>query len=426
MIRYVLILIGCLFGFTGGLFTVAQDDTAPVGVAAYFSVEESVFALEGVIPLQLTVTLPEGFIWADDEVDFSLWDAWELVAYSEISETALPDGSTQYEQRFHVYAPEIGLHQTPEATIRYRSVVDGAEYTLSIDSTMVTVIAGQVAFLAEEADLLIGQPVILRLVAGLPLGAELTEWPTFDETWGPFMLREVSEATAQQGTDGRITYTQTFTALLWETGEHITPETDIRFMVDGVNTAVSVSPFYFNVLSVLDGTDEQLRPLKAPIDLTYVPLWLVVIVSLLLIGLAFFGGRIIPSSLILRRTGYAEDEMPLSPLQAALAKLQRAGGQQITPIETYAYVVDVLRDYLDSRFTLNAQDMTTLEIIHNLPDQLPVSLAQDLQRLLHQADLVKFARYTPDKAAAERYISFAQRWVVSAEKHSPADEGDTP
>jgi hypothetical protein len=423
MIRYGLILMSCLLLLAGNRFAMAQEAQAPLVAQAHFSVDASVFLLGDVLPIRLTVTMPTGFNWVDD-VDFSAWGDWELVAYSEISETQSEATYTQYEQLFHVYAPGIGIYETPLTEIRYQSPVDGEIYPLQVTGVTLTVIEGQASFLAEEADLLVGQPVALQLIATLPLGAELLEWPSFEEDWGPFMLREIGEVTAQQGTDGRITRTQHFTALLWETGEQITPETAIQFSLEGVSTEVLVSQFHFNVLSVLDGTDEALRPLKAPVDLSYVPLWLVVVLAVLVLGGVFFGARIMPSSALGWQRQTHVDAVPLTPLQAALAQLQRATGEHISPVRTYAQVADVLRGYLQAQFSVDAQDMTTVEVVSALPERLPGSLVNDLQRLLNQADLVKFARYEPDKAAAERYAAFAQRWVVSAEKHRPVQDQD--
>ena len=64
----------------------------------------------------------------------------------------------------------------------------------------------------------------------------------------------------------------------------------------------------------------------------------------------------------------------------------------------YTLVVDVLRHYLERRYVVATMDRTTDEILHEL--DLGGRKVDDLEELLREADLVKFAKHKPEEARA--------------------------
>ena len=100
------------------------------------------------------------------------------------------------------------------------------------------------------------------------------------------------------------------------------------------------------------------------------------------------------------------------PFTAALARLQaldvalRASTDGVTPL--YADVAEVLRDCLVAAGAIPHHGLTTREISRDLPGILAAGDGRAwCDRLLGDADLVKFARMRPDRPAAEAHLGRA-------------------
>ena len=65
--------------------------------------------------------------------------------------------------------------------------------------------------------------------------------------------------------------------------------------------------------------------------------------------------------------------------------------------EYYTQLTDVLREYMHDRFGIDAQEMTTSEIIDELLKIKDKDSIKELKEILEVADLVKFAKMKPDE-----------------------------
>jgi hypothetical protein len=73
-------------------------------------------------------------------------------------------------------------------------------------------------------------------------------------------------------------------------------------------------------------------------------------------------------------------------------KMWRSGKNK----EYYTRLSDIIRDYIQRRFQINALEMTTGEILPLFSkDKITQSVYQNLKQILQLSDLVKFAKYTP-------------------------------
>ena len=260
---------------------------------------------------------------------------------------------------------------------------------------------------------LVGEPVELTLRVTVPTGVIIVDWPRFPTDWPPFEVMQVDDLVIEEQ-DGQAQYTQRMQVTIWEPGDYESPRTVVQYRVEGedeIREAV-VKPVFLSVPSVLDPDDTQLRPLRAQIVMRYLsPLVVFGGISLMLV-LAAAGvwyGR--------RRYG---ERVPLhtptaqTPEGAALADLQRLSVELIEPETVYMRVSDRLRQYMGERYGFPAQDMTSDEIMTVMREQHAESQPHALARLLHQADMVKFARQIPTRRHAEQYVRAAAQWVRSA------------
>jgi hypothetical protein len=67
----------------------------------------------------------------------------------------------------------------------------------------------------------------------------------------------------------------------------------------------------------------------------------------------------------------------------------------------YSSLSEIMRGYLEQRYQVLALEQTTYEIMSALSFKLKGNGAKDLEQILHETDMVKFAKFQPD---ASRHI----------------------
>jgi hypothetical protein len=89
----------------------------------------------------------------------------------------------------------------------------------------------------------------------------------------------------------------------------------------------------------------------------------------------------------------------------------------------YSEVSDIIRHYLEGRFSLNAPEMTTEEFLFYVRDyaQLLAEHKGLLREFLLACDLVKFARYTPSPEEIDSVFASAKKFVDQTKQESLAD-----
>ncbi|MDE7123206.1 MAG: hypothetical protein K2N93_02570, partial [Alistipes sp.] len=92
---------------------------------------------------------------------------------------------------------------------------------------------------------------------------------------------------------------------------------------------------------------------------------------------------------------------PLPPHVAAIRALEALHHQKLWQNNRhklyYSGLTDILRTYIAARWEIGAMEMTSDEILAAMRDvELPAKARMDLQAILRDADLVKFAKATPE------------------------------
>jgi hypothetical protein len=95
-----------------------------------------------------------------------------------------------------------------------------------------------------------------------------------------------------------------------------------------------------------------------------------------------------------------EEKIILPPHVRAIQALDAIKGeklwQQGKDKEYHSQISDVIRDYIDERFNVNAMEMTSGQILRILQGVSDVDLVfNHLKQMLLLSDLVKFAKYDP-------------------------------
>ena len=129
-----------------------------------------------------------------------------------------------------------------------------------------------------------------------------------------------------------------------------------------------------------------------------------------------------------RRVRVAEPvSLPRGPFAAALARLDAldatlsASTNGVVPL--YAEVAEVLRDCLLAAGAIPHHGLTTPEVSRALPPLLSDGNGRaGCERLLGEADLVKFARIRPDRPAAEEHLGRARALLLGWEATATGPE----
>ena len=92
----------------------------------------------------------------------------------------------------------------------------------------------------------------------------------------------------------------------------------------------------------------------------------------------------------------------------------------------YSGITDTLRTYIESRFDVNAEEMTTAEIFATLDGDpaIPADILAETKSLFELSDFVKFARYTASDDDNARAIPGAVRFVTSTIENTPSPAAD--
>ncbi len=145
-----------------------------------------------------------------------------------------------------------------------------------------------------------------------------------------------------------------------------------------------------------------------------IPSW--IWISLLVALIAFLIGLI--SSKLWKHRAVILPQVPVIPPHVlaiqALADLKRKGlleNEECNPF--YTELSLILRTYLDGRFSLNAPEETTEEIIEQLSTspELDGNQRNILQDFMRQADMVKFAKGHPDRSTMEAAFDTTEQFV---------------
>lgn len=201
---------------------------------------------------------------------------------------------------------------------------------------------------------------------------------------------------------------------------------------NGTDTAFS-GVLTLKVLPVDVDSLETIHPLESVVSparkwYDWIPNWLVWVIG---IGAVL---AIAISAYLLLRKRKEEIEIlrtkPVPPYELAISRLSklRSEGLDATGHEKqyYTELVDILRQYLQGRFGINAMEMTSTQIVKALRANPETRLTADQMRaVLSTADFVKFAKVRPLPDDNVKAFNRAQDFVEQT-KPAPEPEAESP
>ncbi len=147
----------------------------------------------------------------------------------------------------------------------------------------------------------------------------------------------------------------------------------------------------------------------------FIPLWVVILIlSLILLAVViYYAWRYFKSRKVEQQS---QPEVQIPPYELAMSELLKLREsklwQQGQEKLYYTRLVDILREYLDSRFSINAMEMTSTQIMASLRRNKELKeVTKHIDEILSMADFVKFAKMRPLPEDNERVMRKAIDFV---------------
>ncbi len=186
---------------------------------------------------------------------------------------------------------------------------------------------------------------------------------------------------------------------VYATGAHVIPPVQVRYRKPGEDRwHVLESPQVpVEVKSLLTGEDTDIRDVKGPV--TFGPGLSRIALILMVMFIAGAAGRAL--WIRKKKRAYPGAAEPRSAYEIAHEQLKQLKGMDLPGQgrvkEYYVRLSDIVRHYLENRFSFRAPEMTTEEFMTAMKDS-PEMLNEHkdlLKDFLFHCDMVKFAKYGP-------------------------------
>ena len=264
-------------------------------------------------------------------------------------------------------------------------------------------------------------------VVGLTLAAEYPEdaqvaLPAPGAMLGEFLVESQRASPPRLVTGDRLAVEQHITLAPASAGDFTLPVLQANAtLADGQLLTLQSTAIPVKVTSLLAedaGTTPELRdieePLEAPIPLEWK---LGGLLAVVLMAGAFVWWKWFREAKVADKPAAP----PIPPGQAALARLDALYASELLEAGDYRAfhfaLSDILREYIERRFSLRAQEQTTDEFLAALPDQRVFNAEQQLllQDFLRRSDLVKFAKYAPRAEQSREAAEACRKFVVETD-----------
>lgn len=162
----------------------------------------------------------------------------------------------------------------------------------------------------------------------------------------------------------------------------------------------------------------------------YLPDWLVDNWLYIVLALVIIAGGVCAYLIYTKKIdiNILPQKKPEPPYDVAIAKLSLLRDEQLCEQglqkEYYTRLTDILREYLDRRFGINAMEMTSTQIRHALNNSQDEIISKELvEQVLEIADFVKFAKAKPLGDDNIKAFEAARRFVEDTKPVENPDGG---
>ena len=265
----------------------------------------------------------------------------------------------------------------------------------------------------------LGDRMTLTLAVEAEPGVSV-DMPSFGDALGRFTIVDFTPR-ADTAEDGGARLSQRYTLQATMSGRHRIPRLRLEFVDDrpdrgdGEPRELLTDEIGFVVASVLpdDAGGSALRPARGALPELEGP-WLDRHWPWLVAGLAVLGAGAAGIIAWLRRMAVRARLTAFDRARARLARLRGRGLPGPEGVDPwYVELSDIVRRYVEERFSLRAPELTTEEFLLEAGRSADLSPAHRalLSDFLERCDRVKFARYSPVDAESRDALAVASRFL---------------
>ena len=270
-----------------------------------------------------------------------------------------------------------------------------------------------VEYTIDRETILVGDPVELVVTAYYPTNGVL-KLPEIGREKDIVLLKRDWENIPRE--DGLIQSESRYSITSFRLGEQPVSTNDIVCTVNEETFTTNFPSIVLHVESSLSGNaTSELADIKPVQKLPgRIPRWIWVVLGSA--AIAFFVD-LITSKLWKNRATLIPSAPPIPPHVIALKALQSLMNKGLLEQDEckpfYTELSLILRTYLEGRFSLNAPEETTEEIVEALSRSPELNGGQRniLQEFMRQADMVKFAKGHPDRTTMESAFNTTRQFV---------------
>lgn len=207
------------------------------------------------------------------------------------------------------------------------------------------------------------------------------------------------------------------------TADTLLPALPVHIVQGNDTTTVYTNPVALSFQSLLASEEEELRPFKPIFD--FAAAWWPYIVALLLLLAAaaafyYYFTRKEPEAETKPRPTFQPVPFrdPLKKLQQTLSDLKNRNPNTLKEYDKfYISLGDAIREYFETLYRIPALESTSREIIQQLDKRaIDEDLVNDTREVLQEADMVKFAKFTPTSEQAEKALEKGYNFLDRARK----------
>lgn len=276
-----------------------------------------------------------------------------------------------------------------------------------------------------KTDYLVGDYINFKITVGYKEGTTVYPPMIQDSLRDVILLK--SEKPVKQTANGNVTETFQYVLSGYDSAGIKIPAIPVFFRTKGDTAlqSVSTNPVGFTVTTVKVNMKEGIKDVKSPMKIPFDWRWLLAFIAaaLLIVALIIYLYRRYKRN---KAAGPVAPVVRVLPHEAALNALNELQQQQLWQKgfvkEYHSSITEIIRRYFEKRFGMPAMELTTseaVELLKTKPESRPI---WDLTYgFLSNADMVKFAKFTPMNSVNEEMMSQAYE-IVNRTVPSVSDE----
>lgn len=270
----------------------------------------------------------------------------------------------------------------------------------------------------NHGEITIGDKVRFTIKVEYDPEIEVT-FPGFSEKLADFDIKKHGKSKPAKLKNGKFEKKEWYVLDRFVIGSYIIPALKVEYKTpDGQITELETNEVFVEVKSVVaEGeTVEDIREISEPVDIPVDYTLIYIIIGGTFGILAIIGGTVF--YIIKRKKGKVKiGPPPLPAHEIAYRELQDLSESDLISkgmIQEYYYrLSNIVRYYIERRFSLMAPERTTEEFLYEMTKSSSFErLHKELiKKFMEQCDLVKFAKYGPDKNEIDAAFNAAKKLV---------------